>query len=70
MPSWAEVLGDRAVGGKEPLGMPWGLEPLHPSLALARRLVRVLGAVIEVPVLAVFHPRKYLLLGGALPTAA
>ena len=32
--------------------MAGGLEPLHVSLALARGLVGVLGAIIEIPVLA------------------
>ena len=58
MASWAEVLGDRTIGGEEPLGVPWGLEPLHAPLPLAGRLVGVLRAVIEVPVLAVFHPGR------------
>jgi hypothetical protein len=32
------------------LGVPGGFEPLHPSLPLARRLVGVLGAAIEIGV--------------------
>ncbi len=29
MPSWAEVLGDRAIGREELLGMTRGFKPLH-----------------------------------------
>jgi hypothetical protein len=35
MPSWAKVLGNRTIGGKEALGMSGGLESLHPLLPLA-----------------------------------
>jgi len=48
--------GDRPIGGEKPLGVPRGLEPLHPSLPLAGGLVGVFGTIIEVAVLAVFHP--------------
>jgi hypothetical protein len=54
MTSRAEVLCDRTIGGEEPLGVSWGLEPLHPSLSLASRLVGVLGAVIEIAMLPMF----------------
>ena len=33
MPARAEVLHDGTIGGEEPLGLAWGLEPLHVSLA-------------------------------------
>ena len=46
--SWTEVLGDGTIGGEEPLGMSWGLEALHAPLPLACRLMRVLGAAIEI----------------------
>jgi len=55
MPSRAEVLRDGSMRGEEALSMPWGLEPLHAPLPLAGGLVRIRRAVIQVPVLAVFH---------------
>jgi hypothetical protein len=58
MPAWSKVLGDRPIRGDKPLGMPWGFEPLHPPLPLAGGLVRVLGTVVEVPMLAVLHSRQ------------
>jgi hypothetical protein len=35
MPTWTEVLGNRAKRGEKPLGVSRGLEPLHASLPLA-----------------------------------
>jgi hypothetical protein len=58
-----KVLGDRTIRSQESLSMPWGLETLHAPLPLPGRLVRVLGAVIEVPVLPVLHPWHELALG-------
>ena len=58
------MLGDRARGGEEPLSLARGLEPLPASLALAGGVVRVLGTVIQIPVLEMFHTRKSLSLGG------
>ncbi len=57
VPSRSEVLGDETIGGEEPLRMSWGLEALHAPLALAGGLMGVLRAVIEIAVLAMFHPR-------------
>ncbi len=51
MPSWAKVLGNRTIGGKEALGMSGGLESLHPLLPLAGRWMGILGAVVQVAVL-------------------
>jgi hypothetical protein len=56
MPAEPEVLSDGTRSGKESLGVSGGLEPLHASLALPGRLVRVLCTVIEVAVLTMFHP--------------
>jgi hypothetical protein len=56
--SRSEVLGDGTIRGEKALGESWGLEPPHPSLSLAGRLVGVLGAVIEIAMLAMFHPRQ------------
>ena len=55
--SRAKVLGDRAIGREEALGVTRGLESLQAPFALAGGLVRVFGAIIEVPVLAVLHAR-------------
>jgi hypothetical protein len=57
MPAWSKVLGDRPIRDEKPLGMPWGFEPLHPPLPLAGGVVRVLGTVVEVPMLAVLYSR-------------
>jgi hypothetical protein len=40
--------------------VPWRLEALHPALPLAGGLVGILGAIVEVAVLAVFHARQHL----------
>jgi len=66
MPTGAEVLGDGPIGGEKALGMPGRFEPLHAPLPLARGLVRILGTVIEVFVLAVFHARQNLPLGSSI----
>jgi hypothetical protein len=55
MPSGAGVLGDGPVDGEEPLRVSWGLEPLHPPLSLARRLVGVLGAIVQIAMLPMLH---------------
>jgi hypothetical protein len=51
MPTRSEVLGDRPRGGEKPLRMTRRFEPLYAPLPLARRLMRVLGAVVEIAVL-------------------
>jgi hypothetical protein len=66
MPSRSKVLGQRTIGGEEPLRVSRGLEALHAPLALAGWLVGVFYAVIQIPVLAVFHPRQQLLLRSAV----
>jgi hypothetical protein len=43
--SRAEVLRDGTIRGEKPLGVPWRLEPLHPSLPLACGLMRVFWAL-------------------------
>ena len=42
--------------------MARGFEPLHAPLPLTGRLMRVLGAIIEIPMLAMFHPGENLAL--------
>ena len=49
--------------------MARGFEPVHPPLPLTGGLVGVLRAIIQIPVLAMFHPRQYLALGGSVATA-
>jgi hypothetical protein len=44
--------------------MSWGLESLHALLPLAGRLMGILRAVVEIPMLAVLYPRQHLLLRG------
>ena len=58
MPARSEVLSNWPIRGEEALHVPGGLEPLHASLPLTCGLMRVLGAIIEVAVLAVLHPRE------------
>ena len=60
MAARAEVRHDGTIGREKTLGMAWRFEPLHPLLPLASRLVGVLGAIIEIPMLAMFHARKHL----------
>ena len=60
MASRSEVLGNGPIGGEESLGVSRGLKPLQAPLPLASWLVGMLRTVIEVPVLAVRHPRKHL----------
>ena len=62
MPPRSEVLGDGTIGGEEALGVARRLEALHPPLPLAGGLVGVLGAVVEIAVLAVLHTRQELVL--------
>src|SRR5688572_22996877 len=66
MPARTEMLGDRTISGKESLGVCGGLEPVHVSLSLASRLMRILCAVVEIPMLAMFHAGKNLALGGCV----
>jgi hypothetical protein len=66
MPSWTAMLGHGSRRGEEALGGPWGLEALQAPLPLARRLMRVLGAVVHVPGLAGFHAGKPVAWGSAI----
>jgi hypothetical protein len=58
MSAGTEMLGDGAIGGEEPLGVARGFESPHTPLPLASGLVRVLSAVVEIPMLPMFHPRE------------
>src|SRR5262245_23733721 len=62
MPARSKVLGDRPIRREKSLRVPRGFKPLHAAFSLPRGLVRVLGAVVEVPVLAVLAPRQHLTL--------
>jgi hypothetical protein len=64
--SRSEMLGEGTIGGEKSLGMPWRLEPLHAPLPLARRLVGIFGAVVEIAMLAVLYVRQNLLLRCAI----
>ena len=59
-----EVLVEGAMGGEKALGLPGRLEALHVALPLPCGPVRVLGAVVEIPALAMFDVRDDLALGG------
>jgi hypothetical protein len=60
MTTWAEVLHDGPIGREKTLRLARGFELLHSPLPLTRRLMRVLGAVVEIAVLAMFYSRKNL----------
>jgi hypothetical protein len=66
MPPASEVLGNGAIRRQKALGMTRGFEPLHATLALARRPMRVLAPVIEITTLAMLHPWENLALGRAV----
>ena len=55
MPSWSKVRGDGAKGRQEPLGMPHRFKAFHRPFALSGALMRVLGAIVEIPRLPVGH---------------
>jgi hypothetical protein len=60
------MLGDGTIGREKALSVPRRFKPLHASLALTGGLVGVLHPIIEIAVLAMFHPRKELALGGCV----
>jgi hypothetical protein len=51
----AEVRCDGTIGREEALGVSWRFEPLPAPFPLAGGLVRILGAVIKIAMLAMFH---------------
>ena len=59
----AKVLRDGTIGREKTLGMVWGLEPAHTPLALAGRLMRILGAVVQIAVLPMVHTGQNLAQG-------
>jgi hypothetical protein len=62
----AEVLRDRPLSRKAPLGVARGLEPLHVPLPLACGLVRGLRTIIQIPMVPMFHPREDLALSSSV----
>ena len=58
MPSWSKVRGDAAKGRQEPLGMPHRFKAFHRPFALSGGLMRVLGAIVEIPRLHALRPRR------------
>jgi len=66
MAARAEVLRDETIRREEPLNMARRLEPLRALRSLAGGLVGVLCAIIEIPVLAMFHDGEDLPLGGTV----
>ena len=63
MPSRPEVCGDAAEGRQEPLRMPRRFEAFHRPFALSGGLMRVLGAVVQIPRPPVLHRRHELAVG-------
>jgi hypothetical protein len=63
MTTRAEVLPDVTVNREEALSVAGGLKPLQVVLALTSGLVGVLGTIVEIPVLAMFHAWKNLAFG-------
>ena len=57
MPSRPEVCGDAAEGRQEPLRMPRRFEAFHRPFALSGGLMRVPGAVVQIPRPPVLHRR-------------
>ncbi len=60
---------DRPEGSQNALGMTGGRATLHDPLAFTRRLVHVLGAVVQVTALPVFLARQHLALRRPIPRA-
>ena len=66
MSAWTKMSGDKAIGREEALGVAGRLKALQVSLALPGGLVGVLGAIIEIPMLPMFHPWENFTLGGSV----
>jgi hypothetical protein len=66
MPARAEVLGDGTIGREKSLSVAGGLKPLQVPLPLASGLVGVLGAIVKIAMLPMFHPWEELSLGGSI----
>ena len=66
MPPQTEMLGDRAIGREKALSVAGGLEPLQPALPLPGWLVGVLRTIIQIAMLAMFHPGEDLSPGSTI----
>ena len=66
MPVRTEVLSDGARGGEELLSVAGGLKSLHALFALPSGLRRVLGVIVKIPMLTMFHSREDLALGSSI----
>lgn len=62
---WTEMREDGPVRGEKSLCVAGGFEPAHCAFPLARGLMRVFGAIVQVPVLQMLHAKQDLALGGA-----
>ena len=60
------MLDDGTVGREKPLGLSWRFEALHAPFPLARGLVGVLRAVVQIAVLPMLHAGQDLPLGGTI----
>ena len=67
-PPRPKVCADAAEGGQEPLRMPRRFEAFHRPFTLSGGLIRVLGAVVQIPRPPVLHRRHELTVGD--PVAA
>jgi hypothetical protein len=54
--SRAEMRSNDSVYFDKALGVPSGFEPSHSPLPFTRRLVRVLGSVVQIPMLSMSNP--------------
>jgi hypothetical protein len=66
MPSRTEVLGDEPIRGQNALGVPRGLESVHPPFPLPCGLMGVCGPIIQRAVLALFDAGEELPLHSAV----
>jgi hypothetical protein len=62
--SRAETLCNGTIRNQEPLGLSWRFKPLHVSFSLARRLVGVLGTIVQIAMLPMFDTGQELAHGG------
>ena len=69
MPTRTELLGDGTVSREKTLSVAGRFEPLPASLTRACRVVGVLGASIEIPMLAMCVAWEDLVLGGSVALA-
>jgi hypothetical protein len=63
MPTWTEMVGDGPRSREKTLGLARGFAPWPARLPLPGGWVRVLGALSERPMVAMFHSREQLALG-------